>query len=854
MALILGGDAPFVSESGEQQNLAALRRAAYDLEHSALETLRAVAVVLYEKRLASGRAPADFRLRDDHACVAMTLTRRKNGRKCLRALGLQRIGGVWRETNRADRAPRLGGEVVAVGAAAEARPEDEDAAEARDMAPLSGDAGDDDGERPGGARRRGRATARTRATGSRATPLRAQRRHGLRRGVGGHLPEARRGRGARDAAAAAPPAGKKAKKAPARAARAKRARRAATAAKGVAGGGGAGGSALRRGDVCAVSRRRLEAPSSASPARAAGPSSWATTCAAPALARRTASRQVRKKAPGPLKGFDAPSEANGERCCVYFDAAKKRWCLGRAGLGGRLRLLARRPPSARAWHAFSADKGDAGGGFELESSWSVACVDVCDAAWPRLEGGSSNARYPVVVAEDRVAGCDDVAAVWVGATHKTYVPRAALAPLPHGEALAFLVESGGAAAGAPAAASPRRPGRRRRSPRPPRSWRRSAPRRPSARRRSRRRRQRARTVMPGGGDSDGDDDDDGDKDDGDGEKPAEAPEPAAAAPKAKTASTKRRATEDDDGDSVVDAKEWTYKTDQERRVEREDGVLCDEAHGRRALDRAGQGAARRARRRRLQPRLRLRPRSAGGKAGWRSRVAPELLGVQFDGANFTVVHLPDEGVTDPHAVVSHDPARGPRRLGRSDNVSPTALERRAKNRDRAFGDVDPWFGQQRLDDDELAFGTAANAAGGARPRARQAQARKDRSSCLVLPPKHWLELAPTDVPTNNGWVRGLNDYTVVVDVKFEKPLEAAFAALQPQARQGGGACHFLPPAAPGASGGVGVARRRVDASRAATLRARRWNRVVIAVEAQWEKGRKVKVYVNSAPSRGLLER
>ena len=46
---------------------------------------------------------------------------------------------------------------------------------------------------------------------------------------------------------------------------------------------------------------------------------------------------------------------------------------------------------------------------------------------------------------------------------------------------------------------------------------------------------------------------------------------------------------------------------------------------------------------------------SGGKAGWRSRVAPELLGVQFDGANFTVVHLPDEGVTDPHAVVSHDP-------------------------------------------------------------------------------------------------------------------------------------------------------------------------------------------------------
>ncbi|KAH8086766.1 hypothetical protein JL720_7211 [Aureococcus anophagefferens] len=549
--------------SGEQQNLAALRRAAYDLEHSALETLRAVAVVLYEKRLASGRAPADFRLRDDHACVAMTLTRRKNGRKCLRALGLQRIGGVWRETNRADRAPRLGGEVVAVGAAAEARPEDEDAAEARDMA---------------------------------------------------------------------------------------------------------------------------------------------------------AQLAVRKKAPGPLKGFDAPSEANGERCCVYFDAAKKRWCLGPApgstvvfaySLGDRF-------VGAAAWHAFSADKGDAGGGFELESSWSVACVDVCDAAWPRL--GIVEQRYPRR-RQDRVAGCDDVAAVWVGATHKTYVPRAALAPLPHGEALAFLVESGGGGARARRRQARGAPGdaeevRGRRGP-------------GDGRRRGGLRRggeaeegaSGSATVMPGG----------------DGDATATTTTTRQGRRRRREArrgpGARGRGAEGEDGvdeaardggttATAPSPEEWTYKTDQERRVEREDGVLCDEGPW---TSRAGPRWPRR-----CSASAAAAPsatsstatRSAGGKAGWRSRVAPELLGVQFDGANFTVVHLPDEGVTDPHAV--------------------------------------------------------------------------------------------------------------------------------PQARQGGGACHFLPPAAPGsgrARGGGGV-----DASRAATLRARRWNRVVIAVEAQWEKGRKVKVYVNGAPS------
>ncbi|KAH8066222.1 hypothetical protein JL722_639 [Aureococcus anophagefferens] len=740
MALILGGDAPFVSESGEQQNLAALRRAAYDLEHSALETLRAVAVVLYEKRLASGRAPADFRLRDDHACVAMTLTRRKNGRKCLRALGLQRIDGVWRETNRADRAPRLGGEVVAVGAAAEARPEDEDAAEARDMA-------------------------------RRQRPQRQRAPHGRLRAL----------------------------------------------------------------------RRTLAAPTHAS-------------------------RQVRKKAPGPLKGFDAPSEANGERCCVYFDAAKKRWCLGPApgstvvfaySLGDRF-------VGAAAWHAFSADKGDAGGGFELESSWSVACVDVCDAAWPRLEDGRRT-RYPS--SSPRTASRAATTSPPSGSARPTRptcpAPRSRRCPTarrspsslsptalaaraagrgkpaapratPKKSAAAEVLATVGAAAAFGAAAKPKK------------------------------RRGARETVMPDG-DDDGDDDDDGDgdKDDGDGEKPVEAPEPAAAAPKAKTASTKRRATEDDDGDSVVDAKEWTYKTDQERRVEREDGVLCDEepmdvarwtALAKALLGERGGGA--------FSHVFDCDTLDAGGKAGWRSRVAPELLGVQFDGANFTVVHLPDEGVTDPHAVVSHDPARGPRRTrsppkrgpGKADydaaatGAAPDALQvwdlRRGAVPETLRVVTRPARADAMADgdDDDEPEPVAVDAA----PLLRM---QKDRSSCLVLPPKHWLELAPTDVPTNNGWVRGLNDYTVVVDVKFEKPLEAAFAALQPQARQGGGACHFLPPAVPGASGGR-VAWRgdaAADAARRDAQR-RRWNRVVIAVEAQWEKGRKVKVYVNGAPS------
>ncbi|KAK7249807.1 plasma membrane protein [Aureococcus anophagefferens] len=861
-------------------NLAALRRAAYDLEHSALETLRAVAVVLYEKRLASGRAPADFRLRDDHACVAMTLTRRKNGRKCLRALGLQRIDGVWRETNRADRAPRLGGEVVAVGAAAEARPEDEDAAEARDMARVAS------------ARQRPARCAR--GVAPRRPPAQAAWFGAVVDEVDHLLYRYRRWRAARPSSQGA------------------RAR---------------------------VAQRRVHAGFRERKRSAATPATTTASArarAAPRPERRPGRGQlahVRKKAPGPLKGFDAPSEANGERCCVYFDAAKKRWCLGPApGLDGRrLRLLAgdaagaprgTRSRRTRATPAAASSSSRPGPSHASTSATRPG---------PPEEDGSPNA-LPVVVAEDRVAGCDDVAAVWVGATHKTYVPRAALAPLPHGEALAFLVESdgaGGALARAPPGGKPAAP--------------RATPKKSAAAEvlatvgaaaafgaaaKPKKAPAGAReTVMPDGdGDDDGDDDDDGDgdKDDGDGEKPAEAPEPAAAAPKAKTASTKRRATEDDDGDSVVDAKEWTYKTDQERRVEREDGVLCDEepmdvarwtALAKALLGERGGGA--------FSHVFDCDTLDAGGKAGWRSRVAPELLGVQFDGANFTVVHLPDEGVTDPHAVVSHDPRLEDHVVWVArDNVSPTALERRAKNRDRAFGDVDPWFGQQRLDDDELAFGTAANAADGARhaerdrhkkpaskrgpgkadydaaatgaaPDALQVwdlrrgavpetlrvvtrparadavadgddddepepvavdaapllRMQKDRSSCLVLPPKHWLELAPTDVPTNNGWVRGLNDYTVVVDVKFEKPLEAAFAALQPQARQGGGACHFLPPAAPAPPAGVAwraLATRRRRAR--ATLRARRWNRVVIAVEAQWEKGRKVKVYVNGAPS------
>ncbi|KAH8046329.1 hypothetical protein JL720_16406 [Aureococcus anophagefferens] len=689
MALILGGDAPFVSESGEQQNLAALRRAAYDLEHSALETLRAVAVVLYEKRLASGRAPADFRLRDDHACVAMTLTRRKNGRKCLRASA---------SSASAASGARRTAPTARPGSAARSSP-----------SPRA----------PGGRGRRGGArhgaSASASASARRPTPTPAQAAwFGAVVDEVDHL--LYRYRRWRRREAIQPPRAA----APARAlATTRRRRRRDDAAR-------SGARALRRGDVCAVSRRRLEG----AVVRVAGSrcrpelmGDYVRCAAAPGGADDRLARQVRKKAPGPLKGFDAPSEANGERCCVYFDAAKKRWCLGprarRSSSPTRRRPLRRRA----AWHAFSADKGDAGGGFELESSWS-----------------------------DRVAGCDDVAAVWVGATHKTYVPRAALAPLPHGEALAFLVESDGAAARrAPAGGKPAAP--------------RATPKKSAA----------AEVLATVG---------------------AAAAFGAAAKPK------KAPAARD------ASTREWTYKTDQERRVEREDGVLCDEepmdvarwtALAKALLGERGGGA--------FSHVFDCDTLDAGGKAGWRSRVAPELLGVQFDGANFTVVHLPDEGVTDPHAVVSHDPRLEDHVWDLRRGAVPETLRvvtRPARADAMADGD-----------DDDEPEPVAVDAA----PLLRM---QKDRSSCLVLPPKHWLELAPTDVPANNGW---------------------------PQARQGGGACHFLPPAAPGASGGRGVARRRgVDASRAATLRARRWNRVVIAVEAQWEKGRKVKVYVNGAPS------
>ena len=94
-----------------------------------------------------------------------------------------------------------------------------------------------------------------------------------------------------------------------------------------------------------------------------------------------------------------------------------------------------------------------------------------------------------------------------------------------------------------------------------------------------------------------------------------------------------------------------------------------------------------------------------GRPSYGTQVTGELLGVQFDGRNFEVVMLPDDAqaprtcsIATPTARRALGATRGVLGRARVGRATSHALARRAANRDRAFGDVDPELAHARVGD------------------------------------------------------------------------------------------------------------------------------------------------------------